>query len=208
MCRMRETNYGSVPAECFGPSMARRVRPLLRLQNHVAGQVFLKGSEAILQRGFLQVSNRSYQFLHLLFFFPPLRELNRAETMEELQAIWVCRIWRGLMIKTNRRISVVRTILFFSINVTLILVHSRSTIFHEKSGKRILSFSILKIETLYSNQSCNSNSNSRKLINYFDYVYIRESVQGVKSCWSKQYEQVRTPLVSNSSMRTCPSSST
>lgn len=141
MCRMRETNYGSVPAECFGPSMARRVRPLLRLQNHVAGQVFLKGSEAILQRGFLQVSNRSYQLLHLLFFFSPLRELNRAETMEELQAIWVCRIWRGLMIKTNRRISIVRTILFFSINVTLILVHSRSTIFHEKSGKRILSFS-------------------------------------------------------------------
>lgn len=55
MCRMRETNYGSVPAECFGPSMARRVCPLLRLQNHVAGQVFLQGSEAVLQRGFLQV---------------------------------------------------------------------------------------------------------------------------------------------------------
>ncbi|KOX73604.1 LIM/homeobox protein Lhx1 [Melipona quadrifasciata] len=54
MCRMRETNYGSVPAECFGPSMARRVCPLLRLQNHVAGQVFLQGSEAVLQRGFLQ----------------------------------------------------------------------------------------------------------------------------------------------------------
>lgn len=54
---MRETNYGSVPAECFGPSMARRVCPLLRLQNHVAGQVFLQGSEAVLQRGFLQVLN-------------------------------------------------------------------------------------------------------------------------------------------------------
>lgn len=49
--------------------MARRVRPLLRLQNHVAGQVFLKGSEAILQRGFLQVSNRSYQLLHFAFSF-------------------------------------------------------------------------------------------------------------------------------------------
>lgn len=60
--------------------MARRVRPLLRLQNHVAGQVFLQGSEAILQRGFLQVSNRSYQLLHLLLFFFfsfPSRDLKR-----------------------------------------------------------------------------------------------------------------------------------
>ena len=69
MCRMRETNYGSVPAECFGPSMARRVRPLLRLQNHVAGQVFLQGSEAILQRGFLQVSNPLLPTFAFAFFF-------------------------------------------------------------------------------------------------------------------------------------------
>lgn len=81
MCRMRETNYGSVPAECFGPSMARRVRPLLRLQNHVAGQVFLQGSEAILQRGFLQVSNPllptfAFAFFFLFFSFPS-RDLKR-----------------------------------------------------------------------------------------------------------------------------------
>lgn len=66
MCRMRETNYGSVPAECFGPGMARRVCPLLRLQNHVTGQVFLQGSEAVLQRGFLQVGNLPTRLLSIL----------------------------------------------------------------------------------------------------------------------------------------------
>lgn len=55
MCRMRETDNGSVPAERFGPCMARRVRALLRLQNHAAGQVLLQGSEALLQERLLQV---------------------------------------------------------------------------------------------------------------------------------------------------------
>lgn len=58
MCRMRETDNGSVPAERFGPYMARRVRALLRLQNHATGQVFLQGSEALLQKRLLQVSAR------------------------------------------------------------------------------------------------------------------------------------------------------
>lgn len=58
MCRMRETDNGSVPAERFGPCMARRVRALLRLQNHVAGQVLLQRSEALLQERLLQVSAR------------------------------------------------------------------------------------------------------------------------------------------------------
>lgn len=176
MCRMRETNYGSVPAECFGPSMARRVRPLLRLQNHVAGQVFLKGSEAILQRGFLQVSNRSYQLLHLLFFFPPLARvepsrndgritgylslpnLERVDDKDESKDI-DCTNDFYFSPLTLRWFSSIRDRRFFTKNRGNESYHSPN-------------ISILKIETLYSNQSCNSNSNSRKLINYFDYVYI------------------------------------
>lgn len=90
---MRETNNGSVPAECFGPSVARRVRPLLRLQNHVAGQVFLEGSEAILQRGFLQVSLQSL----LLTTFASCRELRRGLKRRKNHAVRVWRIWRGMM---------------------------------------------------------------------------------------------------------------
>ncbi|KYM83941.1 hypothetical protein ALC53_05648 [Atta colombica] len=55
MCRMRETDNGSVPAERFGPCMARRVRALFRLQSRVAGQVLLQGGEALLQKRLLQV---------------------------------------------------------------------------------------------------------------------------------------------------------
>lgn len=55
MCRMRETDNGSVPAERFGPCMARRVRALFRLQSRVAGQVLLQGGEALLQERLLQV---------------------------------------------------------------------------------------------------------------------------------------------------------
>ncbi|KYN18933.1 hypothetical protein ALC57_08776 [Trachymyrmex cornetzi] len=54
MCRMRETDNGSVPAERFGPCMARRVRTLFRLQSRVAGQVLLQGGEALLQKRLLQ----------------------------------------------------------------------------------------------------------------------------------------------------------
>lgn len=55
MCRMRETDNGSVPAERFGPCMARRVRALFRLQSRVARQVLLQGGEALLQERLLQV---------------------------------------------------------------------------------------------------------------------------------------------------------
>lgn len=60
MCRMRETDNGSVPAERFGPCMARRVRALLRLQSRAAGQMFLQGGEALLQERLLQVRVRLY----------------------------------------------------------------------------------------------------------------------------------------------------
>lgn len=58
MCRMRETDNGSVPAECFGPCMACRVRALFRLQSRVARQVLLQGGEALLQERLLQVRGR------------------------------------------------------------------------------------------------------------------------------------------------------
>lgn len=141
MCRMRETNYGSVPAECFGPSMARRVRPLLRLQNHVAGQVFLQGSEAILQRGFLQVSNRSYQLLHLLFFFFSFlfpREIwNDGKIVGYLS---LTNLERDDIVKTccsNRRIS--NDIIFFSILTYRPLRWFSSIFFTKNRGKWILS---------------------------------------------------------------------
>lgn len=219
MCRMRETNYGSVPAECFGPSMARRVRPLLRLQNHVAGQVFLQGSEAILQRGFLQVSNRSYQLLHLLFFFFSFlfpREIwNDGKIVGYLS---LTNLERDDIVKTccsNRRIS--NDIIFFLLMYRYVDSHPFDDFFMKNRNEsyhcRYLNILILKIETLHSNQSCNSNSN-RTVENWSTtltmYIYTRKfvrSMQGVKSCRSKQYEQVRAPLVSNSSTRTCPSSS-
>lgn len=52
---MRETDNGSVPAERFGPCMARRLRALLRLQSRAAGEMLLQGSEALLQERLLQV---------------------------------------------------------------------------------------------------------------------------------------------------------
>lgn len=55
MCRMRQTDNGSVPAERFGPCMARRVRALLRMRSRAAGQVLLQGSEALLQERLFQV---------------------------------------------------------------------------------------------------------------------------------------------------------
>jgi len=55
MCRMRETDNGSVPAERFGPCVARRLRALFRLQGHAAGQMLLQGGEALLQERLLQV---------------------------------------------------------------------------------------------------------------------------------------------------------
>jgi len=55
MRRMRETDNGSVPAERFGPRVARRLRALLRLQGHAAGQMLLQGGEALLQERLLQV---------------------------------------------------------------------------------------------------------------------------------------------------------
>lgn len=60
MCRMRETDNGSVPAERFGPCMARRVRALFRLQSRAAGQVLLQGGEALLQERLFQV--RAFNF--------------------------------------------------------------------------------------------------------------------------------------------------
>lgn len=60
MCRMRETDNGSVPAECFGPCMACRVRALFRLQSRVARQVLLQGGEALLQERLLQVRGLTY----------------------------------------------------------------------------------------------------------------------------------------------------
>lgn len=129
MCRMRETNYGSVPAECFGPSMARRVRPLLRLQNHVAGQVFLQGSEAILQRGFLQVSNPllptfAFAFFFLFFSFPS-RDLKRWKNrrlfeFDEFGEGWYS---KDMLFESKD----IERHYFFSFNVssvTLILIHS------------------------------------------------------------------------------------
>jgi hypothetical protein len=62
MCRMRETDNGSVPAERFGPCMARRVRALFRLQSRAAGQVLLQGSEAFLQERFFQVRDNMRAF--------------------------------------------------------------------------------------------------------------------------------------------------
>lgn len=56
MCRMRETDNGSVPAERFGSCMACRVRALFRLQSRATGQVLLQGGEALLQERLLQVS--------------------------------------------------------------------------------------------------------------------------------------------------------
>lgn len=55
MCRMRQTDNGSVPAERFGSCMARRVRALFRLQSCATGQVLLQGGEALLQERLLQV---------------------------------------------------------------------------------------------------------------------------------------------------------
>lgn len=182
MCRMRETNYGSVPAECFGPSMARRVRPLLRLQNHVAGQVFLQGSEAILQRGFLQVSNRSYQLLHLLFFFFSFlfpREIwNDGKIVGYLS---LTNLERDDIVKTccsNRRIS--NDIIFFLLIGRYVDSHPFDDFLRKIGGNesyhpRYSNILILKIETLHSNQSWNSNSN-RTVENWSTtltmYIYI------------------------------------
>lgn len=72
MCRMRETDNGSVPAERFGSCMARRVRALFRLQSRATGQVLLQGSEALLQERLLQVRVHVYvrfQSLHEKKFF-------------------------------------------------------------------------------------------------------------------------------------------
>lgn len=80
MCRMRETDNGSVPAERFGPCMARRVRALLRLQNHAAGQVLLQGSEALLQERLLQVCARAlFSAGEKLSFPPTIPSINRTK---------------------------------------------------------------------------------------------------------------------------------
>lgn len=174
MCRMRETNNGSVPAECFGPSVARRVRPLLRLQNHVAGQVFLEGSEAILQRGFLQVSLQSL----LLTTFASCRVLRRGLKRRKNRSLfefgefgegW----WRSNTNDTSR------SIIIFALTYSC----SRSSSFRkEKAGKRTLSFSPFSIQIFDPKHFIRIHfksmlrlwfkPNTRESINYYIYIYI------------------------------------
>lgn len=54
MCRMRETDTGSVHAQRFGSSMACPVCSLFRLRIRVTGQVLLQGSKTFLQGRLLQ----------------------------------------------------------------------------------------------------------------------------------------------------------
>lgn len=72
MCRMRETDTGSVHAQRFGSSMACPVCSLFRLRIRVTGQVLLQGSKTFLQGRLLQVSSNlssSFYKFYLRFEF-------------------------------------------------------------------------------------------------------------------------------------------
>lgn len=57
MCGMRQADYGQVPVQRAGPSLARGLRALLRLPESTAGEVLLEGGQALLQERLLQVSS-------------------------------------------------------------------------------------------------------------------------------------------------------
>ena len=59
LCRVRAAHPGPVPPQRAGPSLARQVRAVLRLQLQPHREVLLQGREALLQNGLFQVTHGS-----------------------------------------------------------------------------------------------------------------------------------------------------
>lgn len=57
---MRTAHLGPVPPQRVGQSLARQVRPVLRMQLQPHREVLLQGREALLQNGLFQVTRMEY----------------------------------------------------------------------------------------------------------------------------------------------------
>lgn len=62
LCRVRTAHPGPVPPQRAGPSLARQVRPVLRVQLQPDGEVLLPGGKALLQNGLFQVTESQSSF--------------------------------------------------------------------------------------------------------------------------------------------------